>query len=62
MSRKITKSWDYWFLTTKGNAVWVNVKTGNILVERDNHLLYEPSKEEADEITLNAIFNAYKED
>jgi len=61
MARKISKNFDYWFLTTKGRAVWVNTKTGDILVEHDNHLLYEPTKEEADEITLNAIFNAYKE-
>lgn len=61
MSRKITKNWDYWFLTKGGKAVWVNVKTGNILVEHDDHLLHEPNKEEIDEITIQAIFNAYKE-
>jgi hypothetical protein len=60
MARKITKNWDYWFLTAKGRAVWVNVKTGTILVEHDDHLLHEPTKEESDEIVLQAIFNAYK--
>lgn len=60
MARKITKNWDYWFLTAKGNAVWVNTKTGVLLVEHEDHLLYEPDKDESDEIVLAAIFNAYK--
>jgi hypothetical protein len=60
MAKKITKNWDYWFLTAKGNAVWVNIKTGVILVEHEDHLLYEPDKNESDEIVLAAIFNAYK--
>jgi hypothetical protein len=60
MARKITKNFDYWFLTKDGKAVWVNVKTGVILVERDDHLLHEPDKNESDEIVINAIFNAYK--
>lgn len=60
MARKITKNWDYWTLLQNGRALWVNTKTGNILVEREDGLLYEPDKEESDEITLQAIFNAYK--
>jgi hypothetical protein len=60
MARKITKNWDYWFLTRNGRGVWVNTKTGVILVEHEGHLLYEPDKDESDEIVLSAIFNAYK--
>ena len=59
MARKITGNYEYWFLLKSGRAVWVHKTTCNILVEHSDHLLYEPTKVETDEITVEMVFNSF---
>lgn len=58
--RIIGKSWDYWFLLKSNRAVWINMDDGEILVEHKDRKLYQPTKDEKDQITVHAIFAAYK--
>jgi len=58
--RVIGKNWDYWFLLESNRAVWIDMNDGQILVEHSNHKLFEPTKDENDQIVVHAIFDAYK--
>jgi hypothetical protein len=59
MARKFTKKWNYWFLLESGRAVWVHNETGEMLVEHSDHLLYEPTQHETNEIIARVISDEF---
>lgn len=62
MSRKVyklTRKWLYWFLLESSRAVWVNVHTGDILIEYTDHTLHEPTQHETNEIIAKVISDEF---
>lgn len=40
------EEWDWWFNLTSGDGIWINKKTGEIMVEYRNSELFEPTEED----------------